>query len=102
MVSRDEKQLSPTAIQDEIVGVDYTFPGSSVRGDFSVHNVLRANMNRQLPKMVSVVMEELSQRIDQSFGLGNDWREVPSHEFVRRIIGRVSFRIILGSPLCKS
>lgn len=102
MVSQDDHQLSPVAVQDEIVGVDYSFPGSSVRGDFAVHNVLRAKMNRQLPKMVPVIMEELALRIDQSFGLGNEWREVKSHELVRRIIGRVSARIILGSPLCKS
>ena len=101
MISQDDGLLSPTPVQYEITGVKYAFSNPNAHGDFAIYNVLRTNMNKQLPKMIPVIMEELASRIDQIFGLDNEWREKQSHEMVRQVIGRVSSRIILGDPLCK-
>jgi len=101
MISQDESQLSPAPIQMEIVGAKYGFGNPSVHGDFAVYSVLRANMNRQLPKLIPAVMDELSKRIDEHFGQNGEWQEMPSHDLVRNVVARISTRVILGSPLCK-
>ena len=101
MIGQDDGLLSPTPVQYEVVGVKYAFVNPSVHGDFAVYNVLRANMNKQLPKMIPTIMKELALRIDETFGLDDRWREVQSHDLVRQVICRVAARIILGAPLCK-
>ncbi|RHZ54273.1 hypothetical protein CDV55_104799 [Aspergillus turcosus] len=100
MISQGDAILSPLPVQDEIVGPKYVFLNPSVHGDYAVYKVLRANLNRQLPKLIPAIMEELAARVDQFWGMDTDWREVQSHPLVRNVVGRVSGRIILGSPLC--
>ncbi|KAK3385128.1 cytochrome P450 [Podospora didyma] len=100
MISQDENVLSPTPVQYEVVGPKYAFWNSSVHGDMAVYKVLKKSMSRELPKMIPIIMDELVTRIDEAFGLGNEWREIPSHEVVRKVIGRVASRVILGYPLC--
>lgn len=100
MTTQSEKLLSPTPVQYEVVGVKYAFINPSVHGDFAVYNVLRANMNRNLPKLVPEIVEELISRIDSYFGMGTEWKEVQSHDLVRNVISRTSARVILGKPLC--
>jgi hypothetical protein len=101
MTSQDESALSPTPVQYEVTGVKYMFLNASVHGDVAVYSVLRNNMNRQLPKLISAIADELATQIDEKFGRNTEWNEVPSHDLVRNVISRVSTRIILGSPLCK-
>jgi hypothetical protein len=100
MISQGDATLSPLPVQDEIVGSKYVFLNPSVHGDYAVYNVLRAKLNRALPRLIPAIMEELAARVDQYWGMGTDWREVPSHTLVRNVVGRVSGRIILGSHLC--
>jgi hypothetical protein len=102
MISQDEGQLSPTPVQYEVVAVKYAFVNKEVHGDTAVYQVLRTNMNRQLPKLIPEIMKELATRIDEQFGTSGEWREVPSHDLVRNVIARVSSRIIFGEPLCES
>lgn len=100
MISQAEASLSPTPLQFEITGAKYGFLDTSIEGDFAVYNVLRASLNKYLPRLVPIIMEELPKRIDENWGLDPNWREVPVHQLVRKVVGSVSARIILGAPLC--
>lgn len=90
MISQGDAILSPLPVQDEIVGPKYVFLNTSVHGDYAVYKVLRANLNRQLPKLIPAIMEELAARVDQFWGMDTDWREVQSHPLARNVVGRVS------------
>ena len=102
MISQAEASLSPIPVQFEITGATYGFLEPSIEGDFAVYNVLRASLNKHLPRLVPVIMEELTARIDNNWGLDTNWREVSAHSLVRKVIGSVSARVILGDPLCMS
>ncbi|KAJ4312888.1 hypothetical protein N0V84_009697 [Fusarium piperis] len=97
--SQSEKVLSPTPIQHEIVAAQYAFLNSDVGKDFAVYDILRVKMNRQLPKLIPQIMEELGSRIDDIFGLDTDWKEVQVFLLVRDVIARVTARLVMGNTL---
>ena len=100
MTIQGDNWLSPTPVQNGLVGVKYACLNPSVLGDSTVYNVLRIDLSRNLPTLVPVITEELSSRIDETFGLEDECHVVKLNDLVRQVIGRVSARVILGIPLC--
>ncbi|RSL68712.1 hypothetical protein CEP54_002755 [Fusarium duplospermum] len=99
--SQPDKILSPTPVQHEIVAAKYAFLNSSVEKDFAViYDVLRVQMNRCLPKLIPQIMDELASRIDETFGMDTEWKEVQVFLLVREVISRVTARLIMGSTVC--
>ncbi|KAF4453916.1 Cytochrome P450 [Fusarium austroafricanum] len=101
MASQNDRILSPTPVQHEIVGAKYAFLDSSVEKDFAVNDILRVHLNRRLPRLVPKIMEELSTSIGDTFGLDTEWKEVQVIPLVRRVIAKVTAWLIIGDELCR-
>ncbi|KAF5565586.1 cytochrome P450 monooxygenase [Fusarium napiforme] len=68
MTTQNDKILSPIPVQHDVVGAEYAFLNSSVQPDSAVYDILRAQLNRRLPRLIPKIAEELALSIDGTFG----------------------------------
>ena len=65
------------------------------------YNILHVKLNRHLPHMVPMLMEELASSVDEAFGSGTEWKEVRAYLPIRRVILKVSTLMVFGGSLSK-
>ncbi|KAF5649826.1 P450 monooxygenase [Fusarium tjaetaba] len=99
MTTQNDKILSPIPVQHEVVGAKYAFLNSSVQKDFAVYDILRAQLNRHLPRLIPKIAEELAASIDGTFGLNTEWIQVQVYTLVRRVTARITTWLLLGGIL---
>lgn len=70
----------------------------------SVHiGVIRDEMSKQLGRVTDEVNDEVDFAFRKSWGVNTkEWTEVCIYDSILEIIGRVSLRVLVGLPLCKS
>ncbi|KAF5021908.1 hypothetical protein F66182_6056 [Fusarium sp. NRRL 66182] len=100
ITAQSEKALSPNPIQHELIGIKYAFLNSSLQHDSAAYDVLRVQMNRQLPSLIPGIMEEIASGIDKTFGLSTEWNEVQMFVLVREVVAKATAHLIVGDTLC--
>ncbi|KAF5653997.1 cytochrome P450 monooxygenase [Fusarium sp. NRRL 25303] len=99
MTKQSDKILSPIPVQYEVVGAEYAFLNSSVQKDSAVYDILRVQLNRNLPRLIPRISEELTTSIDRTFGLDPEWGEVQVYTLVRKVTARITAWLVLGGIL---
>lgn len=66
-------------------------------------NVIKSQLTQRLGDFTEDVTEEVDYAFKRSWGTNTDnWTEVTVYDSMSEIISRVSNRILVGLPLCKS
>ncbi|KAI6753944.1 hypothetical protein HG530_013120 [Fusarium avenaceum] len=94
-----DKVLSPTPVQHEIIGIKYAFLNSSIEKDFVAYDILRVKLNRHLPGMVPMLMDELASSVNETFGSDTEWKEVQVFLLVRKVLTKLTARLVFGDSL---
>ena len=69
--------------------------------DFVAYDILHVKLNRHLPQMVPMLMEELASSVEEIFGWSTEWEEAQVYLLVRRVILKVSTLMVFGSSFSK-
>ncbi|KAM0213586.1 hypothetical protein ACHAQD_009239 [Fusarium lateritium] len=101
ITSQSDKFLSSTPVQQEIIGIKNAFLNSSIEKDFVAYDILRVKLNRHFPAMVPMLMDELASSVNDTFGSDTEWKEVQAFLLVRRVLTKLTARLVLGGSLNK-
>lgn len=98
-----EDVLDQNEINRDFLQADYTMLHPKVVFDGIHENVIKSQLTQRLGDFTEDVTEEVDYAFKRSWGTNTDnWTEVTVYDSMSEIISRVSNRILVGLPLCKS
>lgn len=101
ITSQSDKVLSPTPVQHEIIGIKYAFLESSIEKDFVAYDIFRVKLNRHLPGMVPMLMDELASSVNEVFGSDTGWKELQAFLLIRQVLTKLTARLVYVGSLSK-
>ncbi|KAF8159223.1 cytochrome P450 [Crassisporium funariophilum] len=95
-----EDILSLEAAVQEGLQTDYTL-GANIRTNPYHLPILRAQLNRNLSRLVPEVHDEVANAFNDFIPPSEDGRSVHISDVIKKIVSRASNRVFVGLPLCR-
>lgn len=99
--SLPENILDVHNVQNETMQMHYTFPDRLLSEERLHIQVVRNQLTRNIPKLVSVVAEEIGWGFAHGWGTGHEWKEVKVWDSALRIVAGAGNGVFCGRPLCR-
>lgn len=103
IVSQPDEVLGSKESQRESLQSEYTLSNHDVSRYPRHEHVIRTDLVRQLGNLTLDIMDELSIGFDETWGMDSkEWKSIPLHDNMVRVIARTSNRVFVGAPLCRN
>jgi hypothetical protein len=103
LLQQPDNVLDQNEVNRNFLQADFTMLHPKVVHNTVHAEVIRKELTKDLGKYTSDVNEEIDVAFRQNWGVDTkEWKEVGAHETMSDVIARVSNRVLVGLPLCKS
>jgi len=103
----EELRRCPDDVMSFIEAVDEDLAGTYTLGHNVVHagyhvEVIRHDLTRKLPSVISEIVEENREAFGDALKEGDDWISVPVFDMAQQVIAQIVNRIFVGLPICRN
>ena len=103
LLHQPDNILSQNEVNRQFLQADYTMLHPRVVTDTVHDDVIRKELTKLLGEYTEDVQDEIDFAFRKVWGVNtNDWIEVPAYHTMLDVIGRISNRVLVGLPLCRS
>ena len=103
IIEQPDSVISSIDVLKTSLQIDNTFPLPQIVHHPTHHDTIRTDLTRQLSNLTEDLVDEVEAAVAEGWGRdAGSWNEICVFETVMQMVARVSNRVFVGKPLCKS
>lgn len=95
-----EAHISADAEQKFSLQLDWTFLDKKISENPLHILIVKREMTRQIGNLIPEAEDELEKAMNEYWGLGTEWRDLPLFDTMIKVIARASNRVLVGPEVC--